>query len=296
MSQEPLRLRTVLGNYPHVRPLKDGRVATPGVALDLVEYQPVHNVFAVMVNKLEFDICEMAIATFLQAREAGVPITLLPVGMVGRFQHRYLVGSAARGLVKPADLAGRRIGVRSYSVTTGMWIRGLLEEQYGVDPFAVTWHTYEPSHLDGYRNPDNVVVSSEGSSITGDVSAGVTDAAIVGADDPDLVPLMDDPDAAARAWFERHRVVPINHLVAVRSDLLRERPELGAVLVRSFEESRALAGPAQEDPLVAELGAASAPLGAESLLPAIEIAAALCHRQGITTGMVDPTTVFEVAS
>lgn len=293
---EPLRLKTVLGNHAHVRPLKEGRVATPGIVLDLIEYQPVHEAFAIMVNKLEFDVCEMAIATFLQARDAGIPLTLLPVGMIGRFQHRYLVGSADRGLLRPDDLAGRRIGVRSYSVTTGMWVRGLLEEQYGVDPSSVTWHTYEASHLAGYENPANVVVAPEGRSIVGDVADGVTDAAIVGADDPALRPLIEDPDAAARAWFETHRAVPINHLVAVRSDLLRERPELGPELVRYFQESRELAGPVQEEELVRELGAESAPIGVEALLPAVEIAADLCHRQGITTGTIDPTTIFEVAS
>lgn len=297
MSAAQLRLSAVLGDHGHLTPLKEGRVNPPDVEFEWIHYQPTHDAFAPMVNDLAFDVCEMAIATYLQARDRGVPITMLPAGMIGRFQHRYLVRHADRAPLRPEDLAGRRIGVRSYTVTTGMWVRGLLEDQYGVDPDSVTWHTYEPQHVTGSPTPPNVVAPVAGASIVDDLASGLIDAAVVGADHPALRPLIDDSDEAARAWFARHRVVPINHLVVVRDELLREHPDLGDELMAAFAESRRLAaddGVEETDPLARALGVESAPLGRESLEPVLALAADLCARQHITSTRSDPIPLPEV--
>ena len=147
-----LELTTVVGSYPHTVPLKDGRVGSESVTLRHETVDPVHDAFGAMVNDLKFDVCEMAIATFLQAKAADVPLTLLPVVTVGRFQHRMLV-RARTGGPAPEDLAGRTVGVRAYTVATGMWVRGLLQQQYGVDSDSVTWQTYESASCRRLHQP-----------------------------------------------------------------------------------------------------------------------------------------------
>ncbi len=268
-----LELTTVVGSYAHTVPLKDGRVGSESVTLRHETVDPVHDAFGAMVNDLKFDVCEMAIATFLQAKAADVPLTLLPVVTVGRFQHRMLV-RARTGGPAPEDLAGRTVGVRAYTVTTGMWVRGLLQQQYGVDSDSVTWQTYESPHVAGFTNPPNVLAPTGDGSLAGDAATGVTAAAIVGgaASSDDLTPVIDDPDEAARAWYAEHRVVPVNHLVTVRSELLADNPGLGAELVRMFSESKALAD-APPDPLAASLGVDPTPVGVDRILPAVEMAA-----------------------
>lgn len=86
-----------------------------------------------MVRELAFDVCEMAIVTYLMAKAYGKPLVLLPAVMVGRFQHAYAVYKSERGKLTPSDLAGRRVGIRSFTTTTGAWIRGILANDYGVD-------------------------------------------------------------------------------------------------------------------------------------------------------------------
>jgi 4,5-dihydroxyphthalate decarboxylase len=169
-----------------------------------------------MVRTQKYDVCEMAIGAFLQAHEAGKPLFLLPVVMVGGFHYKS-VYVAPDVPVEPADLRGKRIGVRSYSQTTGLWARGWLAADYGVTPDSVTWVTTEGSHSDAYEDPANVVRTEN--SLPGDLRGGQISAAILGTGAPaDLVPVIADWAERSRAWHAKHGTVPINHMVTVTRD------------------------------------------------------------------------------
>ena len=135
------RLHALIGDYPVTSAIREGRIASSVVSLDLDDVRPPSSAFKRVVRGLEFDVAELAIVTFLMAKAHGKPLRLVPATLVARFQHPLLVHNVERGPLRPQDLPGKRIGVRSYSVTTGMWIRGILSEDFGVDPGSIRWTT-----------------------------------------------------------------------------------------------------------------------------------------------------------
>src|SRR5262249_53282104 len=149
----PTTLRVALGDYPHTAQLKQQQIASDLVALDFDAVQPVFKVFGRMVRESAFDVSEMAIVTYLQAKSHGKPLVLLPAVMMGRFQHNCMLYNAERGPITPSDLGGRRVGARSFAQTTGVWLRGHLQNDYGVDLGRVHWVTFEDAHVAEYRDP-----------------------------------------------------------------------------------------------------------------------------------------------
>ncbi|MFF1398538.1 hypothetical protein ACFVZD_32580 [Streptomyces sp. NPDC058287] len=250
-SRAATELNVLVGDYPHTRPLKDGTIPVDGVECRFHSAKPLHSAFPRMVRDLAFDVCEMPVATFLQAREAGVPVTLLPVVLIGATHHGSLTRLPDGPELDVRHLAGKRIGVRSYGQTTGLWVRGLLREDYGVAASDITWVTTEEPHVPSYRNPPNVERSAMGSVAellrAGDVEAAVLGPRAIGTQGIPLVPVIEDAEAAARAWCERHGTVPANHLLVVRDDVLETRREAVTALYRALTE--AIAGTAaQRDP------------------------------------------------
>jgi len=175
--------------------------------------------FKRVVRTHEFDVAELAIMTYVIAKTFGTPYRLLPFAVLARFQHPYLVYNAARGTITPQDLHGKRVGVRAYSVTTGVWIRGILAEDHGVDISRVKWVTFEDPHVAKFRDPPGVERAPASKDITAMLLAGELDAAILGAipTDPNLKPLIRDPAAAGRRWGEKHHAIQLNHLVVVKN-------------------------------------------------------------------------------
>jgi 4,5-dihydroxyphthalate decarboxylase len=242
----PATLRIVLGDYPHTLPLKRGEIVSPWLTLDFVEVKPLYQAFKPMVRQHAYDASEMALVTALQAKAYGKGLTLLPAAMLSRFQHGTMLYNAERGRVTPADLPGKRIGVRSYSQTTGVWIRGILANDERIDLSGVQWVTFEDGHVAEAQDPSGVVRAAPGQDITAMLLAGELDAAVYGAalpKDPRLQTVVPDPDAAARAWFASHKFVPVNHMVVVTDDLARANPEAVAELYRLLEAGKAAAGP-----------------------------------------------------
>lgn len=243
MSETQARtpLSVVLGNHPHTRPLKDGTVPVDGVDCQYPEFAPLPPAFARMVRELAYDICEMPMATYLQARDAGVPVTLLPVVLVGSTHHRSLTRLPEGEALDPKELVGRRVGVRSYGQTTGLWVRGWLREEYGVESSDVTWVTTEDVHVAQYRNPANVERSDSGRVAdllrAGDVSAAVLGPKAIGGQGAGLVPLVKDAEDAGQAWIERHGTVPANHLLVVRDDILRDREDEVTAVYRALKDA-----------------------------------------------------------
>src|ERR1700757_5261613 len=145
-------LDACFGTYPHTRALKDGAITSDRVALGFNEGEPINKAFLMMVRQEKFDVSEMAIATYLQAKAYGKPLTLLPATMMGRFQQGALLHNSERGTLRLHDLSGRRVGVRSFAQTTGVWLRGILWKDYGIDPSRIQWVTFEDAHVAEFRD------------------------------------------------------------------------------------------------------------------------------------------------
>ena len=223
----------------------NAHLVSPGVrigdsALRHVETPVLVHGFRRMVRELAYDVSEMALTTYLCAREHGVQFTAIPVFLVRGLHHGAVVRATDRPLQLPHDLRGARIGVnRGYTVTTGVWARGILESRYGVDLDDITWVLSGDEHVESYRPPANVV-PVEGDTPLGDlVVSGELDAAIgVPADRPELTPLIDDHNSAAWTDLLEHDLYPINHLVVVRDELLAERPQLAEQLFEAFTANK----------------------------------------------------------
>ncbi|MET0681304.1 MAG: phosphate ABC transporter substrate-binding protein [Burkholderiales bacterium] len=244
-ASQPVRLKTLLGEHPGTSALRKGEIRSPGIALDIADVKAASTAFKRVVRDLEFDLAELAIVTFLIAKAHGKPLVLLPAVVMARFQHPYLVYNPARGPLTPRDLAGRRVGIRSYSVTTGAWVRGILADDHGVDLDRVTWIAMEEAHVAEFRDPPNVERAPAGKELEKMLLAGELDAAILGAVPPadsPFKPLIPDPAAAARDWQHRHGAIQINHMVVVTAAIARARPDAVREAYRLLAESKRAAG------------------------------------------------------
>src|SRR3977135_313478 len=145
-----MHLRTLLGDHPGTLALKAGSIKSDLVSLDFADYSPTNKGFKPMVREAAFDVSEMAIVTYLMAKSLGKPMVLLPNVVMARFQHAYALYNAKQGTLTPADLKGRRVGIRSFTTTTGAWVRGILANDYGVDLDGIHWITFEEPHVAEY--------------------------------------------------------------------------------------------------------------------------------------------------
>jgi 4,5-dihydroxyphthalate decarboxylase len=238
-------LSCCFGTYPQTQALKSGQIKSDRVALHLTEVSPVYKAFLMMVREQKFDVSEMALVTYLQAKAYGKPLTLMPATLFGRFQHSTMLYNSERGSVTPENLPGRRVGVRSFAQTTGCWMRGILWKDYGLDLGKVKWVTFEDAHLAEFRDPPGVERAAEGKDMTKMVLEGELDAAIFGGNmptDPRLKSVIPDPDTAAKGWYNKHHTVPVNHMVVVKSALSKSDPRAVREVFRMLHESKKAAG------------------------------------------------------
>ena len=236
-----LVLRTAVGNYGHTTPLKDGTITSSTFSMEHIEVSPVTSIFRRMVRELEFDVAEMALSTYLCARAHGKQFTGVPIFLTRAFYHGGIVVNRKSGIESPRDLEGKRFGVRSYTLTPGVWTRGLLQTEYGVDLDAVTWVLSGDEHVAEYVAPTNVVSSSNGSLgemlLSGEIDAAIGAGPV---DSPDVQPLFDGPDAADAAWHRKTGVYPISHMLVVKNAALDANPDLAAELFETFNTAKAL--------------------------------------------------------
>lgn len=259
-------LRVNLSEYAVTKALLDGRVASDIVKLDFCGPTPAHNGFKAMVRENAFDAGELAIVTFLQAKAYGKPYVLLPAPVSGRFQHHCAGYNSDFGHLDPKDIEGRRVGVRTYTQTTALWIRGILRHEYGVDLDKVTWMTLGDGHLDEYADPSNCERLPKGASIPQLMLEGELAAALLGEDmpkDPRVRTLVPDAQAAAKDWFAREGVVPVNHFFVVHENVSQQRPDIVRELYRMLAEGRAQA---------ASIPAIFPPLGLEANRKGLQLA------------------------
>jgi 4,5-dihydroxyphthalate decarboxylase len=219
-----MRLRTLLGTHPGTAALKGGSINSDAVTLDFADYSPTHKGFKPMVREGAFDVSEMAIVTYLMAKSVGKPMVLLPNVVVARSQHAYAFYNAEQGTLEPGDLNGKRVGIRSFTTTTGAWLRGLLANDYGVDLDSIDWMTFEDAHVAEYH--DTTKRAPAGKQIIQMLIDGGLDAVLGEKVERDgLKPLFPDAAAAEKCWFAKHGVLPINHMVVVSRELSDKHPD-----------------------------------------------------------------------
>jgi 4,5-dihydroxyphthalate decarboxylase len=252
MAAEKVKLSTLLGSYPNVMALKDGAVKSDLVALEFADVKVSNTAFKPLVREARFDVAELAIVTFLQAKVYGKPYVLIPATVLGRGQHHTIAYNPERGPLKASDLTGKRVGVRAYTQTTGAWVRGFLADDYGVDTSRVRWVTFEDPHLAEYEDPDFVTRAPEGKNLSQMLLDGELDAAIVGdkLPDPRLKPLIPEADAVAHQWAQKHGGVPINHMMVVRDGIAKSRPDVVKEIYRILRDSRRAVPPPADNGLL----------------------------------------------
>lgn len=252
-------LKTALRTYPYTEALKTGAITIPDAELQFEDVKPHIAAFRRMVRDLEYDICEIAPTTYLIARAYGVPIKALPVFFVRRFHHDGLVVRPEAGIQTPKDLEGKNFGVRAYSVTTGVWKRGLLQNEYGVDIDKVNWWVDDEEHVSALKLPSNVRHVPKGSSLVQMMAEGKLDAACTGdagvgragkpgeaadwnaggANLETLRELFDDPARLDREVYAVDGVYPIHGTLAIKESVLEAHPDLAANLFDAFKQAKA---------------------------------------------------------
>jgi 4,5-dihydroxyphthalate decarboxylase len=257
-------VKALLGDYPVTKQFKQQS------SLEFADVKLPNTAFKRVVRDLEFDVAELAIITFLLAKAHGKPYRLLPAVVTARFQHSTLAYNPERGPLSPDKLAGRKVGMRSYSVTTATWVRGILADDYGVDLGKVNWVTFEDPHVAEFRDPPNATRMPPGKDLAAMLLAGELDAAILAEPPKDgpLKPLIPDPAAAAQAWKKRTGAgLQINHMVTVKDTV----PDSQAQEIYSqLKKSREAAGNPEMNPF-----------GLEENRRNLEVAIDCTYRQGM---------------
>lgn len=256
------KLSVALGEYPHGQALLDGDVEVDGYRVEPVEVRPIIAAYRRMIRDLEFDVCELAPVSYLMALQEEVPITAIPVFLNRRFHHEDIQCAALSGIRVPRDLEGRRVGVRAYSVSTGVWVRGVLSEEYGVAHEKITWVVDDDDHIEG-RAPANVERVTDGRSLgellrTGELDAALTGNAGTGRAGPPRAnwtaagtaaldedsgaegpyPLFADTGVLSADWYLRTGIYPLHSVIAIRSGLVERDPDLPTALYAALVESK----------------------------------------------------------
>jgi 4,5-dihydroxyphthalate decarboxylase len=236
-----MRLRTLLGDHPCTAALKNGSIRSDSVTLDFAEVSPTHKGFKPMVREQAFDVSEMAIVTYLMAKSFGKPMVLLPSVVMARFQHAFALTNAKSGTLTPGDLNNKRVGIRSFTTTTGAWLRGILANDYGVDLDSVDWITFEDAHVAEFC--DTTVRAPQGKQIVQMLIDGELDA-VLGekSEHPDLKPLFPNAAAEEKSWFAKHGVMPINHMVVVSEELSTKHQDVVREVFWLLQQSAMAAG------------------------------------------------------
>ena len=279
---DPITLRTAIADYPHVQAIKHGSVVSERIRFDFEEVPNITRAFRRMVRTLDFDLCEIALTTLAQAHAFGKPLKALPIVVMRGFHHAALVCPAESPIRQPSDLPGKRIGVRAWSQTTGVWVRGILRDEYGVDHRDITWLTAEDAHVQEYCDPPNVNRIAPGADLRTMLRTGEIDAAIAlpGLDPASVRPVIADPMTAASAWFRQTGAYPVNHLLCLRTDLVCAHPWLPDELMRLFTTAKAAATePSAEAGFNTIVGTDVLPYGLEANRTATELCIRYAEQQ-----------------
>jgi len=229
-------LKAAIGSYPYTDALLDGRVRPEGFEVDFEKVEPsIVAAFRRMMRGLEFDFCELGITSYLAGWDSGNQLSAVPVFLSNSYPFGTIHVNSTKGIETPADLEGRRIGCRTYTVTSVVWARGMLQDRFGVDPDSITWVVVDHEHAAGFEWPRNVEFA-EGADLSAMLSAGELDAGfgVVRGETDNVRQLFSDPLEEEKAWFKESGIFPINHTIVVKKSLVADRPDLAGQLEHYF--------------------------------------------------------------
>jgi 4,5-dihydroxyphthalate decarboxylase len=329
MATTTLTLTAAVRSHGGALPLLSGAIPMDGLHLDHIKMEPQIAAYRRMVRDLAFDVCELAPTTYLCAKAFNKQFTAIPVFLTRDFHHRSVVCNVASGIKEPQDLLGKTFGVRAYTVTTGVWTRGILESEYDVDPAQVTWYTDDEEHVTEWIAPPNVVKLPPGESLAEMIAAGRLDAALsgmagIGRSGPptanweaaaaqavaaptaaQLVPLFPNARSLEVEWYQRTKIFPMHGLIVIKNAVLAEHPWVAPALLRAFQASKeshlkhiADTGPSTaDDRHILETqemigGGDPLPFGLEGNRPTIEALIQYAYSQKIIPVKVAPEAVF----
>ena len=227
--------------YDRIEALRAGEVQAEGIDLNVIVFPSGRQIFDRMVGGEEFDASELSASEFISLMGRGdCPFVAIPVFPSRVFRHGYIFVNRRSGIRTPKDLEGRKIGVnRGYTVTTGLWARSVLADEYGVDLKKITFVLSGDEHVAEYRPPANVVPIPPGKTMPDMLASGELAAAIgVEVEHPDVKPLIPDALGAGLAALRQRAHYPINHTVVIRNELIAAHPGLAADIFQAFAESK----------------------------------------------------------
>ncbi len=329
MASTTLTLTAAVRPHGGTLPLFSGANAMAGLRLDQIKVEPQIAAYRRMVRDLAFDVCELAPTTYLCAKAFNKQFTAIPVFLTRDFHHRSVICNVASGIKEPKDLVGKKFGVRAYTVTTGVWTRGILEAEYDVDPAEVTWYTDDEEHVTEWVAPPNVVKLPPGESLAEMIAAGRLDAALSGAAGigrsgpptanweaaaaqavtaptaAKLAPLFPNARALEVEWYRRTKIFPIHGLIVIKNAVLAEHPWVAPELLRAFQASKELhlmrlagagASTADDRHILENQemigGGDPLPFGLQANLPTVEALIQYAYSQKIIPAKVQPEEVF----
>jgi 4,5-dihydroxyphthalate decarboxylase len=285
-----LNLRAGIRAVPLTEPLLDGRVDGGRIKLDPCGATPYTDTFRRMARELAYDIAEMPVATQLLLADAQAPLTAMPIVLAGGgLPHAALVCLQDSDIRGPSSLRGKRIAIRAYAQTTGVWIRGVLQHEYDVSPAELTWATTEGSHVASFVDPANVQRVDEKDLVAllrrREVDAIVASPHVVkGA--TDLRPVIEDAATVARAWAKREGVHGVNHVLSMQTALVERSPWVIDELARCFTAARDIAERDAED------GKRFTPYGDEANRRSIDLMLRYAYEQKMTARRFEYDDLF----
>jgi 4,5-dihydroxyphthalate decarboxylase len=277
-------MQVAIGTYDHTKGLKDGSVKAPELSFDFVEVSPITRAFRGMAVSQAYDVAEMAMVTYMLARTYNKPVVGLPIVLVRSSLLPGLVTAEGSSITDPKELEGKTLGVRSYTQTSAVWVRGIIQDGFGVDLSKLKWTTFEGAHLDEYTDPSNTSRAAEGANMAEMVKSGELAAAIGVPAGDGLRSLVPNAAAAEAAWAEKSGIRTVNHVLTVKQSLVDADPGLPARLTALFQEARGANG------------ASVPPIGIEPNRPAFEALARYAHEQGITPKVFSMQELFPYSS
>lgn len=246
-------LKIAIAEYPHTSAIRNGTIPIEGVDAEIVTVKPQIGAFRRMVRDVEFDVCELAPTTYIIARAYGAPFVALPIFVMRRFHHGGLLVRPDAGINTPKDLEGKKVGVRAYSVTTGVWNRQVLIDEFGLDASKVTWVVDDEEHVTQLKLPSNVIHAPQGTSLadmvaSGELVGGLAANAGIGrtgaptggwqeveADYPDLLPNAAELEAS---YYRRTGVYPMHGTIVAKDSVLAEHPWIAKSLYDAFDKAK----------------------------------------------------------
>jgi 4,5-dihydroxyphthalate decarboxylase len=273
-------MQVVIGTYDHTKGLKDGSVASPALPFEFVEVSPITRAFRNMAVQQAYDISEMAMVTYMLARVFDKPIVALPIVLVRSTLLPSLVTAEGSPITNPKDLEGKTLGVRSYTQTSAVWVRGIIQDHFGVDLGRLNWTTFEGAHLDEFVDPPNVTRAPEGSDMAAMVKSGELAAAIGMPAGNGVRSLVPDAAAAEGEWAAASGVRTINHILTVKRELVDANPNLLKEITDLFQQARG------------NNGASVPPIGVEPNRKAFEALARYAYEQKITPRLMTMEELF----